>query len=118
MKTRKLIRCSSLLLFLLFCFNVLSLALSVNYGERDAFNSLQNGEVVHGNDKTTSLDTKQELLSKFEYEMGEIRKIEYFFDTDPGFGNGIALEFSTGTEIIIDEAIVLIIDYNWRLCCD
>ncbi len=107
MKTKKLVRTGSIPIFLLLLFNFIlfDAAISTIYAEEAGSKNYNNREAIIGSDYTIGLDIVQELYSHFNNEMGNIMKIEYFFDTDPGYGNGIPLDFAQGSEITIDEAI-------------
>ncbi|WP_340111560.1 T9SS type A sorting domain-containing protein [Maribellus mangrovi] len=100
MKTKWLIRTGQTVLFLLLLLNfkVPDAIASTNLNSASGDNSVKeiNQEVIRniqsiGSDKI-SLESN-------------IARIEYFFDTDPGYGNGTPIQFSSGSEITIDDAI-------------
>ncbi|WP_167604763.1 T9SS type A sorting domain-containing protein [Maribellus sediminis] len=107
MKTTRLIRIGGVLFLLLFLFNFVPFdaAARTAYTEEAGLTGYENRGAISGNDHTIDFNIVQELSSLFNNEKGSILKIEYFFDTDPGYGKGIALDFTTGSEITIDEAI-------------
>ena len=107
MKTTGFIRIGGVLFFLLFLFNFVPLnaALRTAYTEEAGLTGYENRGAITGNDHAIGFNIAQELSAHFNKEMGSILKIEYFFDTDPGYGKGIALDFTPGSEITIDEAI-------------
>jgi len=100
MKTNRLIRTVQTFLFLLLLFifeisnaNFYSIRTSIS---ENWFLTEYDSEVTR-NDETIGLDMKNVELT--------IVKVEYFFDTDPGYGNGTPLEVTTGEEIILDQVI-------------
>ena len=90
MKSKKLIITAGMVLFFL---------LLPKFETLCAITFTGNPEVIKGKDINVS--------SEIQSETNNISKMEYFFDADPGYGNGIFLDFTPGNEIIIDEAIPL-----------
>lgn len=107
MKTTRLIKIGGMLLFLLLLFNFIALdaAIRTTYAEEAGLKRYETRGAIIGNDITVGFNAVRELSSHFNNEMGSILRIEYFFDADPGYGNGIPLDFTPGSEITIDEAI-------------
>ena len=100
MKTKWLIRTVQTFLLLLFLFifeisnaDVYSIRTSIS---ENWFVTAYNSEATR-NKETIGLEIENSELT--------IVKVEYFFDTDPGYGNGTPLEVTTGEEIIINQAI-------------
>ncbi len=107
MMTKRFIRTGGILLFLLLLFNFISpmAATRTTYFEEANLKDYINREAITRNDKTMGSGMIGEFSDHFNTETGNIVKIEYFFDTDPGYGNGIPLDFTPGSEIMIDEPI-------------
>ncbi len=100
MKTKWLIRTGRIVLFLLPLFNLeipdAAALTKLSSASGNSFTKEINQEVIRNNQSVGS-----DIISL----ESNIARIEYFFDTDPGYGNGIPVQFASGNEITIDDAI-------------
>jgi len=96
MKTQRLLRTGGILIFLLlfFVFEIPDVVAYSNSSGEKRHNAI-NQELIRNN---------QPFGSEINTE-ANITRVEYFFDVDPGFGNGTPIEISPGSEIEIEKVI-------------
>ncbi len=101
MKTKRLIRTSYTLLFLLLLFDFGTLGAVTRTGTT----SISGEQSVKENSREVIIRNIRTIGSDRLSTEANIVRMEYFFDTDPGYGNGTSVEFTPDTEVALEKTI-------------